>query len=174
MIIYIGADHRGFKLKEVVKEIVKGRGYEVIDVGNIKYDETDEYPDFAAKIGARISVEYLENRGILMCGSGVGMDVVANKFPNVRAALVGTPDQAFDSRNDDDANVLVLAADHVDSDKVRSIVLTWLETPFSGEERFIRRLKKIINIETALQKQAQEEFERQKAASPEEQENGEF
>ncbi len=152
MVIYIGADHRGFELKEKIKLILKDIGYEVKDVGNTIYEESDDYSDFASVVGSKISVEFQLNKGILICASGVGMSVVANKFPNVRAALVGTPDHAYDSRKDDDANVLCLSADHADIDKIKNIVLVFLETPFRGGERYERRLKKINSIETKLYK----------------------
>ena len=84
MIIYLGADHKGFKLKEYLKNSLKEKGYEIVDLGNDSYDENDDYPDFASAVAQRVSVDYEQSRGILSCGSGVGVDVVANKFKNVR------------------------------------------------------------------------------------------
>lgn len=147
MIIYIGADHRGFELKERLKLFLQDKGYQIEDVGNDHYDDNDDYPDFAEAVAKKVSLNYENARGILLCGSGVGVDVVANKFRNVRSALVATPDQAFDSRNDDDANVLSLAADYLKPADAEKIVLTWLTTPFADEEKFRRRLEKIRRLE---------------------------
>ncbi len=147
MTIYIGADHRGYKLKEAVKSFLKNRGYQVWDVGNDRYDEQDDYPDFAMTLARKVSRDYENSKGILVCGSGAGMEIVANKFKRIRAASVMSPDQAFDVRNDDDVNVLIVPADYLTTDNVRKILITWLETPFSREERFRRRIEKVHRIE---------------------------
>ena len=147
MTIYIGADHRGFELKEHLKKFLAAKGYQVADVGNDHYDEADDYPDFAAKVGKNVSEEYETAMGILICGSGVGVDMVANKFPRVRSALAMTPDQAFDARNDENANILSLASNYTSPEEAEKIVSAWLATPFAGDERYRRRLKKIEDIE---------------------------
>lgn len=147
MLIYIGADHRGFNLKESLKKNLKDEGNEVVDVGNDHYDENDDYPDFGILVGQAISKGPSNSRGILICGSGVGMDIVANKFNNVRSALVSGPDQAYLSRNDDNTNVLSLAADFLTEDDAQKILSTWLQTPFSGKENNERRLEKIRQLE---------------------------
>lgn len=147
MIIYIGADHRGYRIKEAIKNFLKDRGYQVFDVGNSRYDEEDDYPDFAMTLARKVSRDYENSKGILVCGSGAGMEIVANKFRKVRAASIMNSDQAFDVRNDDDTNVLIVPADYLTTDTVRKILITWLETPFSGEERFRRRIEKIYRIE---------------------------
>lgn len=147
MLIYIGADHRGFNLKETLKKFLKDQGYEVVDVGNEVYDENDDYPDFAALVSRAISQGPVNCRGILICGSGVGVDIVANKFKGVRSALVNIPDQAYLSRNDDDTNVLSLAADFLSEDDAKKILSTFLQTPFSGKENYRRRLGKIRQLE---------------------------
>ena len=150
MLIYIGADHRGFQLKENLKEFLIRQGYEVIDAGNKVYDENDDYPDFAVTAAKAISQDPANRRGILVCGSGVGVDVVANKFRGVRSALVGNSDQAYLSRNHNDANVLSLASDFLDEEQAKKILSTWLQTEFSNEPRHQRRLDKIRNIENNL------------------------
>lgn len=147
MLIYIGADHKGFQLKETLKKILKNQGYEVLDVGNEKYDENDDYPDFAELVAKAISQDPWNRRGILICGSGVGVDIVANKFKGVRSALASNPDQAYLSRHDDDANILSLAAEFIDEETAKQILKTWLATPFSSEENHKRRLGKIQNYE---------------------------
>ncbi|MDP3763467.1 MAG: RpiB/LacA/LacB family sugar-phosphate isomerase [bacterium] len=147
MIIYIASDHRGFKLKETLKIYLVNSGYTVHDLGNDHYDENDDYPDFAIKVSEKISEDSINNRGILLCGSGIGVDIVANKFHNVRSSLVFSPDQAYMARNDDDANILSLAATILDEEKAKKIVSVWLQTPFSAAERHKRRLEKIKNLE---------------------------
>ncbi|MDP3015165.1 MAG: RpiB/LacA/LacB family sugar-phosphate isomerase [bacterium] len=147
MLIYIGADHRGFELKETLKKSLKDQGYEVIDVGNEKYDENDDYPDFAKLVARAIGQDPWNRRGILICGSGVGVDVVANRFKGVRSALVNNPDQAYLSRHDDNANILSLAAEFLDEETAKQILKTWLTTPFSNEEHHRRRLEKIAQLE---------------------------
>ncbi len=147
MLIYIGADHRGFQLKETLKKFLKDQGYEVIDAGNDHYDENDDYPDFAKLAARAVSQDPWNRRGILICGSGVGVDVVANKFKGVRSALVNNPDQAYLSRHDDDTNILSLAAEFLDEKTASQILKTWLSTPFSDEEHHRRRLEKITQLE---------------------------
>lgn len=147
MLIYIGADHRGFQLKEILKNFLKEQGYEVVDVGNDHYDENDDYPDFAKLVGRAVGQDPVNRRGVLICGSGVGMDIVANRFKGVRSALVSVPDQAYLSRHDDDANILSLAADFINENDAKKILSTFLQTPFSGKENFQRRLGKIKLLE---------------------------
>lgn len=147
MTIYIGADHRGFKLKESLKTFLEKRGYDVADLGAKKYDKNDDYPDFAAKVAQAVSGDPEKRQGIVICGSGEGVEIVANKFKHVRAALVANTKQAFASRNDDDANVLALAADFLSETRAKKIVEIWLNTPFSREERHKRRIQKISDLE---------------------------
>lgn len=150
MLIYIGADHRGFKLKEPLKNFLKGKGYSVIDVGNNQYDESDDYPDFASKVAEKVSLDPLTNRGVLICGGANGINIAANKFVNVRAVVALTPDQAYDGRNDLDANVISIAADYLEPEAAEKILATWLSTPFSGEERHKRRIQKVGKMELKL------------------------
>ena len=148
MLILIGADHRGFKLKEDLRAYLSGKGYEVADLGNQTLDETDDYTDFAIAVGLAVSRNPAA-RGILACGSGAGMAVTANKFKNVRASLGFSTDQIFDARSDDDLNVLVLAANFTSSAEARKITDVFLATPFQEEERHHRRLEKIRQIESS-------------------------
>ena len=147
MLIYIGADHKGFELKESLKNFLERKGYEVIDVGNIKFGENDDYPDFAKLVGQAVSQDPTVRKGILICGSGVGVDIVANKFKRVRSSLVYNPDQAFLARNDDDANILSLPADFLNEENAQKILGVWLATDFSGKEPHRRRIEKISGIE---------------------------
>lgn len=147
MLIYIGADHRGFQLKESLKNYLRESGYEVVDVGNAEYVAVDDYPDFAALAARKVSLDPANSRAILACSSGVGVDIVANKFPHVRSALAFSPDQAVASKNDDDTNVLCFAADYISEEEAKKITSAWIVSSFSGEERFKRRLRKIEDIE---------------------------
>ena len=160
MIIYIGADHRGWSLKEHLKNFLKSKGYEVADLGASEYNEGDDYPDFAQAVAKKVSLDYENSRGILICASGVGVDVVANKFPNVRSALAATSDQAYDSRNDDDSNILSLAANYLEPADAEKIVETWLSTPFSREKRHLERIRKISEIELELYHSPIEQMEK--------------
>lgn len=150
MVIYIGADHRGFALKEKIKDFLKMRGYSTVDMGDEKYNENDDYPLFAIKVATQVSQEFETARGILICGSGVGMSVTANKFMHVRAAFASSPDQAFDGRKEDDTNILSLGANYINEETAKKIVLTWLETPYAGDERYQRRLEEISRLEEKL------------------------
>jgi ribose 5-phosphate isomerase B len=155
MTIYIGADHRGFALKGSIVVALKGDGYEVIDVGAPMLDPVDDYPDFARAVAEKVAAAttlsattgVTEVRGIVICGSGIGVDVVANKYKGVRSALAISADQIRVGRQDDDVNVLSLAADFIKPEDALNIVHIFLSTPFKKEERFSRRLEKIVGLE---------------------------
>lgn len=150
MVIYIGADHRGFNFKEQLKQFLQGEGWSVIDLGAKELVADDDYVEYAKAVAEKVSADPLQGRGVLICGSGVGMDVVANRFSGVRASLSLSPDHALASRNDDDTNILVLAADFMDPETAKKTISVWLQTPFSGEERHKRRLEKIRAIDNTL------------------------
>lgn len=145
--IYIGADHRGFQLKEEIKKYLDERGEKFKDLGNLKFEPDDDYPDFAVKVAGEVAKAPEKNRGILLCGSGVGVDVAANKVGGVRSALALSAWMVQAARKDDDVNVLSLSADITDAATAKRIVKAFLETPFSGEERHKRRIEKIKQIE---------------------------
>lgn len=144
--IYIGADHRGFELKEVLRERLIRDGEEVFDVGATTYDKDDDYVDFASQVAEAVMGDD-KNRGIVLCGSGVGVDIVANKYDGVRCALVGDVARAKQSREHEDANMIAIAADVVDAGKAYEVVRAFLDTDFSGEARHERRIDKIEKIE---------------------------
>lgn len=150
MLIYFGADHRGFSLKNELKEFVTGLGYEIEDLGNKAYEESDDYPDFAAAVAKKVSMNPEGSRGILICGSGVGVDVVANKFPRVRSALALSSEQIEHARTNDDINILSIAADVLSAGDAKKAIEKFLRTPFSDAERCRRRLDKISAIEAAI------------------------
>jgi ribose 5-phosphate isomerase B len=138
--IIIGSDHAGFDVKEALKRSING----MTDIGTNGTTSVD-YPDFGARVARAVSSGEYE-RGILICGSGVGMSIVANKFPGIRAALCTDTDTARLSRMHNDANILVLAGRRTDPEEAAAIVRVWLDTPFEGG-RHARRLDKIRNIE---------------------------
>lgn len=142
MTIYIGADHRGYDLKKQIKAHLGNKGYEVKDLGNTTLDPKDDYPDYAKPVAEAVSKDP-ESRGILICGSGAGVAIVANKFKGVRAALAINPEHARMERNDEDTNILSLSAELTPADEAIAIVDTFLNTAFSSEERHRRRVAKI-------------------------------
>lgn len=138
--IYLGADHRGYDLKEKMKKWLKDKRYEFTDLGNCEHDMEDDYPDFAVKVAKKL--KKTDDFGILFCGSGVGMDIVANRFPHVRCGLGFAPHQTRIARRDDNINCLSVPADFSTENEARLIIEMFLETQFSGGEKYQRRLKK--------------------------------
>jgi ribose 5-phosphate isomerase B len=147
--IIIAADHGGYSLKEALKPRLTEMGLIVTDMGTDS-DQAVDYPDFGEKAAGAVSAG-LFPRGILICGSGVGMSIVANRFPGVRAALCLDEETARLSRMHNDANILVLAGRKTDSETAFRIVRTWLTTPFEGG-RHQKRLDKIHKVELKLHK----------------------
>jgi len=143
MNLFIASDHRGFELKEKIKEFLSVEGHSVVDLGNHKYDKDDDYPDFAKEVAEKVSADPEETRGILLCGSGVGVDIVANKFQGVRSALAFSPDQIAMAKSDDDVNIISLPSEFLDEERTKEIINAWLNTKFSGEEKDKRRIGKI-------------------------------
>lgn len=139
--IYIGADHVGFNLKNRLVEELKRLGYEPVDVGPKQLDPADDYPDFAKPVAAAVSSGEAK-RGILTCGTGLGMSYTANRFPKVRAAIAWNEEIAELARKHGNSNVLVLPAQFVSEDQGVSILKKWLETNFEGG-RHARRVEKI-------------------------------
>jgi len=148
MIIYLGADHRGFALKEHIKKFLEREGYELADCGNTERDAEDDYPDFASLVATVVAKDPAARRGILACGSGVGVDVTANKFAGIRSVLAFSPEEVRLARADDDVNILSLPADFIDNHDAEKMVEIFLRTPFKGEVKYKRRINKIKKIET--------------------------
>jgi len=148
MRIYIGADHRGFELKEVVKKYLKEEEIEAQDVGNREFDPEDDYTTYALKVAEMIEGAEKSDRGILICGSGHGMEIVANRFSHVRAILAYNDEVTQQGREDEDANIMILAADWVDAEEVEERVRIFLTTEASEEARHIRRREMFSQIET--------------------------
>lgn len=149
MKIAIGSDHAGFELKESLRGMLEDEDYEVIDVGPFELDENDDYPVYGAEVARKVSAGEAD-RGILICDTGIGMDIVANKFPAVRSALVHDMQLARLTRQHNDSNVLCLGALFTDSAQAERIVRNWLEEPFSNAERHKRRIAQIADLERQL------------------------
>ncbi|MEO0254023.1 MAG: ribose 5-phosphate isomerase B [candidate division WOR-3 bacterium] len=143
--IAIGADHRGFKIKEIIKKLLKEKDFEVIDLGSFS-EESSDYPDFAIRVGEEIK-EGKAHFGILVCMTGIGMMIAANKVKGIRAALCRDEEDAYLARAHNDANVLALGSKNFkDEEELKRIVLKFVETPFEGG-RHERRVKKILDYE---------------------------
>jgi ribose 5-phosphate isomerase B len=145
VLIAIGSDHAGLEMKNEVAAVLKAMGHEYQDFGTDSPQSVD-YPDFGEKVSDAVS-RGKADRGILICGTGIGMSIVANKFSNIRAALCNELFSAMMSRRHNDANVLVLGGRIIGKDLAKEIVKTWMTTPFEGG-RHENRLKKIQLIET--------------------------
>jgi ribose 5-phosphate isomerase B len=139
--IYVGADHVGFNLKNRLVDELKTLGYEPIDVGPKQLDPADDYPDYAKPVAQAVSTGKVQ-RGILTCGTGLGMSYTANRFPKVRAALAWNEQVAELSRQHGDSNLLVLPAQFVTEEQGVNILHKWLDTTFEGG-RHERRVEKI-------------------------------
>lgn len=146
MKIFIGADHRGFELKEFLKKKLVERNLDCEDVGNFTYDINDDYSDFAFKVGQKVSLNP-GSLGILICGSGAGVCFAVNKIKGIRGALALNSEMAKMIRNDDDINVLCLASDFITQETAWETVKAFLETDFKNEEKYLRRIKKVEEYE---------------------------
>lgn len=171
MKIYLATDHAGLSLKEKVKHSLLEAGYDVEDCGAHVYDGSDDYPDFISKAAKAVSENPQNSRGILFGGSGQGEAMVANKFRNVRCALFYAPripPHATDiegtvsedpyellklTRTHNDSNMLSLGARLLTDEEVLRAIIIWLETPFPGDSRHIRRIEKIKEIEKRVQQE---------------------
>lgn len=146
MIVAIGTDHAGFALKPTVVEAIVALGHEVIDCGALRIDPDDDYPDFAAAVSRAIQ-DARADRGVLLCGSGVGASVAANKFDGVRSALCHDTFSAHQGVEDDSMNVLALGARVIGPALAVELVGAFLRAEFSGAERHRRRLAKVEGFE---------------------------
>lgn len=149
--IYLASDHAGFELKEKVKRYLKDMGFEVEDMGAYQYDQNDDYPDFISKAAEAVSKDP-QSRAIIFGGSGQGEAIVANKFPGVRAAVYyGNNEEIIKlSREHNDANILSIGARFIPEEEVLKMVKLWLDTPFSNDERHLRRINKTKEIENNI------------------------
>jgi len=140
--VYIASDHRGVGVKLYLYEMLMADGYNVINLGTDDLNTPVDFPDIANKV-AEAMLDDPQSRGILICGTGAGMEIAANRHRHIRASRVDRPEQARDDRFHDDINVLALAADDIDIEQSFLCAQTFLESPFDNIERRIRRIQKI-------------------------------
>jgi len=150
--IYLGTDHAGFELKEVIRVYLERKGYNVVDHGAYEYDEDDDYPDFIFPVAQDVSLD-TESVGIILGGSGQGEAICANRVKGIRAIVFNgqyqpldgreVPEEIVIARQHNDSNVLSLGARFLSEEDAIEAIDLWLETNFSGEERHLRRIKKL-------------------------------
>ncbi|MCA9324070.1 RpiB/LacA/LacB family sugar-phosphate isomerase [Candidatus Saccharibacteria bacterium] len=144
MKIFLGADHNGYHLKEKIEKYLQARGYDVVDEGDERLDPDDDFTIFAGRVVSAMKAEGQHARGILVCGSGQGMAIAANRHKGIRAGLGWSVEAVRDTRNDEDSNVLALPAEILKTDKAwQTVIDTWLETPFAGASRYKRRNRQL-------------------------------
>lgn len=146
MKVFIGADHRGYNLKEILKKWLYTKGYEVVDCGNSVYDKNDDFPDFTFAVTDKV-VEDSGYRGVVICGSGGGVTIAANKVKGIRAAQAVNTDDVMHNRSHDDINVLAIGSDYVGETDAKLMTEAFLVTPFDSHDRLVRRLSKISSRE---------------------------
>ncbi len=146
MKVFVGADHAGFQLKSVVMAHLSKLGYDVEDEGDRELNPDDDYPQFAFTVVTKVLGSEDEARGILLCGSGQGMCIAANRVRGIRAALCWSEDIARETRNDNDSNILCIPARTLSQEEALNIIDTWLKTPFSGAARHVRRIHEIEEL----------------------------
>ena len=149
MRIAVAADHAGYKLKARIISSLRSQNILVEDMGAREYNPIDDYPDYVVPLINKLLVNQ-DAKGILICRNGVGVSVLANKFKGIRAALSWTEEHAKSSKIDDNTNVLALPADYISEDQAIKIVEAWVNTPFSDEDRHLRRLAKVKDAENKI------------------------
>lgn len=160
MKLYIGSDHAGYELKNALLRFLIEQGNDVIDCGPYDYNEADDYPDYVAAVASEVSQNSSDSFGVVIGGSGQGEAIMANRFPSVRAVVYNgqhhplngknVPDELTFTRQHNNANVLSLGAWFLSEEESKEAVLKWLATPFEGEERHVRRLRKIETLSPLL------------------------
>lgn len=150
--IFIGTDHAGFEYKEAIKKALIEDGYEVEDKGALEYDDQDDYPDFIYPVAVEVSKDPDNLRGVVLGGSGEGEAFLANKVKGIRAVIGFSEFAIIASREHNDGNILSLGSRMISKEDAIKFVRLWLKTPFSNDERHIRRIDKIKKIEKDLYK----------------------
>lgn len=147
MKLLFGADHNGFEYKQKLIEYLTKSGHEIVDSGEQTRNPDDDFPQFAGKVVTELLASGDSNlRGILICGSGQGMVMAANRFNGIRASLCWNVEEAKAARNDDDSNVLCLASHYLTLEEAEEITNAWLNTPFAGAPRFSRRIQELDQL----------------------------
>jgi ribose 5-phosphate isomerase B len=147
MKIYLGTDHAGFELKEKIKSFLLERNFEVEDCGALEFNENDDYPDFISKAAMRISKDP-SSFGIIFGKSGAGECITANKIKNIRAILGFSIKNVKIAREHNDANILSLGSTFIDEELAKELIMVFLQTPFTKDERHVRRINKIKELES--------------------------
>ncbi len=145
MLVYVGSDHNGFDFKKDILDFLKSLGYDSIDCGDKLLDPNDDFPKFASVV----SREVLTNSGsfgVLICGSGQGMVMAANRHKGIRASLCWNTEEAYDSRNDDDSNILCLSSKYLELEQIKQIITVFFKTPYANVARFTRRIQELDNL----------------------------
>ena len=142
MKVFIGSDHGGYMLKEILKGVLENGGYEVIDEGNNQLDENDDYVDFGVAVTKKV-LENPDSRGVVLCKNGMGMSIVANRFKGVRCGLAFNAETTRRGRRDDDINILSLPAEYINEGQAVEMVKVFLTEKFGDEERYLRRINKL-------------------------------
>ena len=146
MKVYLGADHGGYELKNQLAEHLRHAGHEVVDIGAMTLDEDDDYPKYAYGVAVKVLGEEADGRGVLLCRSGQGMTIAANRVRGIRAALAWNVETAVHGRRDDNANVLVLPSDYMDFQLAADAVDAWLATEFKNDPKYARRLDELEEL----------------------------
>lgn len=146
MKIFIGADHNGFDMKNHLLTVLRQAGHDVYDAGDTERKADDDFPQFAAQAVNAMRANGADTKGILICGSGQGMCMAANRFKGIRASLVWNVHEAHAARNDDDSNVLCLPARSISNEEAVAIAEAWLKTAFAGAPRFKRRIAELDQL----------------------------
>jgi ribose 5-phosphate isomerase B len=144
--IYIASDHGGLYFKKGIINFLRDQGIKVEDLGPVDLNQTDDYPDYIIPLAIKMQSDK-DAKGIVICRNGVGVNMLANRYPWIRAGLSWSEKHAVSTRKDDDTNVLALPADYVDEKAACGIVKSWLNTPFSTDDKYLRRLKKFPNYD---------------------------
>lgn len=146
MKIYLGADHRGFGLKNEIKNWLESTGTQVEDCGANEFQQFDDYVDFAKAVAEKVANEQ-GSKGIVICGSGAGVDITANKINGARSVLGFNVEQVKAARTDDNVNILALAANFTFFEDSKSLIETFLQTPYNPTDNHVRRIEKIKTLE---------------------------
>jgi ribose 5-phosphate isomerase B len=146
MPVFIGADHRGFELKNKIIEYLQEKNIRVEDMGNYQYDPFDDYPDFVQKVAQAVLQNPKEHLGIAVCGSGVGVCIAANRFKGIRCGLGFEESQIAHARENDHINMLAIPSDYADFEKTKKFIDVFLETRPKMVEKYLARLRKLDNI----------------------------
>ncbi|OGK19063.1 hypothetical protein A3G67_01230 [Candidatus Roizmanbacteria bacterium RIFCSPLOWO2_12_FULL_40_12] len=158
MTVFIGADHRGFELKNKLVEYLQEKNIRVEDLGNYELDPVDDYPDFSAKVAQAVLQNPKEFIGIIVCG-GAGVEITANRFKGIRCVVGFDKEQVKHIKENDHVNVLALPSDYIDFDKAKEFVDVFMETPMKQDEKYLRRVRKHDELDVHVTAPVREEPE---------------